>query len=380
MDMPTKVCHITSVHSRYDGRIFLKECTSLAKAGYDVTLLVADGGERETKNGVQIVPAAKSPASRVKRLLTSGKRMRNAAFEIDADIYHLHDPELLPLAKKLKKAGKKVIFDSHEKVTAQILGKEWIPRVLRGLISFTYGLYERHVFKRMDCIITVSPPFVEELRTMNSKTELITNYPIIDAPVDETAEKYEEHVFVYAGGISAQWNHEVILDALENVPAKFLLMGGGDESYLDALKKNPSWDKVVYLGKVPHGEVAGNLRKCAAGLALLAPSPNTSGKTGTMGNTKLFEYMYAGLPLICTDFILWQEIIDKWHCGICVSPDRAKEVQNAMRCIIDNPDEARRMGENGRRAVLTEFNWGIEEKKLLELYRGLLDGRRWQNR
>lgn len=56
--MTVKVCHVTSVHQRYDTRIFHKECTSLAKAGYDVTLLVADNKEPEIRNGEKIISVA----------------------------------------------------------------------------------------------------------------------------------------------------------------------------------------------------------------------------------------------------------------------------------------------------------------------------------
>ena len=82
--MPIKVCHITSVHQRYDTRIFHKECTSLANAGYDVTLLVADGKKDEISNGVNIVSIDYAPTSRYKRILLSGHIMFKAARQIDA--------------------------------------------------------------------------------------------------------------------------------------------------------------------------------------------------------------------------------------------------------------------------------------------------------
>ena len=98
-----RICHVTSVHQRYDTRIFHKECTSLANAGYDVILLVADGKKDEVRNGVKIVSIDYVPTSRYRRILLSGHVMFRAAQQIDAEIYHLHDPELLPFGKKLKR-------------------------------------------------------------------------------------------------------------------------------------------------------------------------------------------------------------------------------------------------------------------------------------
>ena len=66
---------------------------------------------------------------------------------LDCDVYHFHDPELLPYGIKLKKAGKKVIFDSHEDVSAQIKDKPWIPKIIRGLVSSIYKAYETHCFR-----------------------------------------------------------------------------------------------------------------------------------------------------------------------------------------------------------------------------------------
>ena len=108
-----KICHITSVHQRYDTRIFLKMCCSLAKNGNEVTLLVADGLGNEIKTGIQILDIGSRSPSRVSRMINTVRKIYKRAVELDIDIYHLHDPELIPLGLKLKKSGKKVIFDAH---------------------------------------------------------------------------------------------------------------------------------------------------------------------------------------------------------------------------------------------------------------------------
>lgn len=369
-----KVCHITSVHNRYDTRIFLKECTSLAQAGYDVTLLVADEKPPEVKNAVSIISVAGLLNSRVKRIIKSSKIMFNKALEIDAEIYHLHDPELLPLARKLKRKGKKVIFDSHEDVCGNILRKQWIPKIIRPIVFFIFKCYSNFVFSKLDYLIGVTPHLVEKLKISNPRTEIITNYPLLNLE-DNNIERstYNTKSFCFAGGITEQWNHQTILSALEDLDATYDLMGRAEPGYLSKLQKSNSWDKVKYHELIPQQKVMEILSSCSVGLAMLDYSENTGGKIGTLGNTKLFEYMQAGLPVICTDFLLWKEIIEKWNCGICIPPGDTIPLKEAMQRMIDNPDTAEEMGRNGKRAVLEEFNWGIEERKLLKLYKQLSD-------
>lgn len=141
---------------------------------------------------------------------------------------------------------------------------------------------------------------------------------------------------------------------------------------MQSLKALEGWKKVNYLGRVPQKEVANVLASGYIGLALITPNRNTGWKTGTMGNNKIFEEMMAGLPIICTDFVLWKEFVQRWNCGLCVDPDKDEEIIEAINYLLDNPEEAKKMGENGRKAVEEEFNWCVEEKKLFALYDTIL--------
>ena len=88
-----KVCHLTSVHPRNDVRIFHKECKSLAAAGYDTTLIVADGIGDQLLDGVSIKDVGK-PSTRISRIFSSTWKVLKAAKKTKADIFHFHDPEL----------------------------------------------------------------------------------------------------------------------------------------------------------------------------------------------------------------------------------------------------------------------------------------------
>ena len=99
--MVKRICHFTSVHSATDGRIFEKECCSLAKAGYEV-YFVAPNAKTEIKNGVHIVGVPISNRGRLYRMLCGAKIIYKEALSLNADVYHFHDPELLRFALKLK--------------------------------------------------------------------------------------------------------------------------------------------------------------------------------------------------------------------------------------------------------------------------------------
>lgn len=364
-----KVCHMTSAHGPRDTRIFHKECKSLAKAGYEVYLVQI--GESSDEDGVHIVGVGHPSGGRLSRMTTFSRKVYEAALALDAALYHFHDPELLPFGLKLKNKGKKVIFDSHEFTAEAILEKEWLPTPVRGIVQKLYEEYERSICRKLDGVITVSPHIGDYYRKANSNTVQVSNYPTYKD--DYQAPDFSEKRIGFAGGVSSQWMHENVLMALErNSDCRYTLCGPCRDEYRTRLESMAGWKQTDYLGKIPHIEVAGKLSQCYAGVALLRPGRNTDFQNGTMGNTKIFEEMMAGLPVICTNFIRWREFVERYHCGICVDPTNVDEIAAAIRYLLDHPEEARKIGENGRRAVKEEFNWSNEEKKLLALYDEIL--------
>lgn len=373
--MASKVCHMTSSHNPKDQRIFYKQCVSLAKAGYDVYLV--ERGASEELNGVHIVGTGEENQDRFFRLLKRPRNVYKLALALDADIYQIHDMELLPFAMKLKRKGKKVIFDSHEDFVTGFSDSDALPlpKGIMNLLGRIYGWYERRVCRKIDAVISVTPHICDRFKEVNTNTVMITNYPMLDTGAWKEEMPYhpQSNYIAFAGQITEAYSVPFIAKALQNVEGiEFHLCGRyRSEAEVELVKAQDEKGIVKYLGVLPYNEVPGFFNRARASVVIPVCSSYTAGKLGTIGSNKLFEAMLCGVPVICTNFILWQEIIDKYHCGICVDPENEEQLCDAVNYILTHPAEAEQMGKNGRRAVLEQYNWNTQEKELYALYQKL---------
>lgn len=228
--MAIKVCHVTSIHPSTDVRIFWKECLSLSKY-YDVSL-IAPNTEDRIEHGINIY-GVELPKGRLRRQRCLG-RVFDKMLEVDADIYHFHDPELMRLGVKIKNYGKKVIFDSHEDVPMQILCKEYIPSIAKKPISMAYSWYEKSLLRKYDALISVTPSIVERLEKINLNSYMVTNYPVLNEYVPTHSSM--GGIICFAGGVAVQYMHENVIKALNKTSATYLLAGPSYPGYLDSLK------------------------------------------------------------------------------------------------------------------------------------------------
>jgi glycosyltransferase involved in cell wall biosynthesis len=123
------------------------------------------------------------------------------------------------------------------------------------------------------------------------------------------------------------------------------------------------------LGWLDRGGVSDILSHSMAGLVTFLPAPNHI----QAQPNKLFEYMSAGIPVIASNFPMWREIIADNDCGLLVDPLNPADIANAIDYLVSNPEEAQRMGANGRRAVHKRYSWTSEEKKLFAFYERTLN-------
>lgn len=365
-----KIAHFTSVHERYEIRTFLKECVSLAHHGYDVSIVLADGNGNEIKDGITIVDAGPKIGGRLSRMTKTVRKIYKKAKMLDGDIYHFHDPELIPIGLKLKKQGKKVIYDVHEDYGEEILNKEWLPKFFRNIVARFFDRYEKKAAKEFDGIVTATPHIRKKFEKINPNTVDINNYPILNSTdTHKLQETIKGKNINYVGAIGRIRGIIEMVGALEGTDARLVIAGKfASMDDFNLVKSMKGWAKVDYRGQVDRSEIDQIFAESAAGLVLFHPGPN---HTDSQPN-KLFEYMAAGLPIIASDFPLWKEIVERNKCGICVNPLNPKEIADAINWVFKNPTAAVEMGKNGMKAVSEKYNWDVESRKLIHFYEKLL--------
>ena len=358
-----KVCILTSVHCSFDIRIFQKEAKSLARAGYNVTLLSRHNKEEIVK-GIKIVPLP-NPKNRIERMTKTAWVVYRKAVKIDADIYHFHDPELIPIGLLLKHHGKRVVYDVHEDVPRQILSKEHILGLFRKPVSAFIEALEAFSSKRFDAVVTATPFIDRRFSELGANTVNVNNFPIV-SELNSAQNNWEmkEKAVCYVGGIARIRGAIEMVEAIGKTSYGLLLAGGIETILEQKLMKLSGWSQVETFGFINRTGVRAVMARSMAGLVLLYPVINYRDALPV----KMFEYMSAGIPVIASSFPLWIKILNENDCGICVDPLNVDEIADAIRWIVDHPLEAKRMGENGRRAVTEKYNWEIEERKILKLY------------
>jgi glycosyltransferase involved in cell wall biosynthesis len=369
-----KVVHMTSVHSALDGRIFHKECRSLARAGFQVTV-IGPHSKDIVRDDVHI-KSVRLYRSRIIRMTRTVWSVYQEARKQQADVYHFHDPELIPVGLLLRANGKSVIYDVHEDMPKDIMSKEYLPEWSRSAVAWVMDLVERSACGRFSGIVAVTPSIAERFLAINRQTIIVRNYPypkeVVFAQPFSPWETRRPSV-AYVGGISALRSIREMVAAMallpESLPATLELAGNEvpEGVRLEELRSDPGWPRVRHHGLLDQPSTFRLLHQVRAGLVLFHPVPN---HIEAMPQ-KIFEYMGAGIPLIASDFPLWRQILGDTGCAIFVDPLDPRSIAKAIEYILTHPKEAEEMGLLGQAAVLEKYNWDDEAEKLVNLYCGL---------
>lgn len=360
------VVHLTSVHPPDDARIAARECRTLLDAGFPTTLVATDAG-RPTYPGLPTRLIGR-PASRLIRMLVTPWRVLFVGASLRADVYHLHDPELIPMGLILKLLGKRVVYDAHENLPKQVMGKDWLPRGLRPLAAWIARMIERLADKSFDAIVVANPTSISRFR--NGRTVLVRNYADVRefAQADsQTSYRDRPPIIAYVGAISHERGLFEMVDAMGMVvhpDARLVLAGRMPDDLAELASRRRGWERVDAPGWHSRRDVQDLLARSRVGLAVLHPMPNSVDNYPT----KLFEYMASGIPSIVSDFPLWREVIEQAECGVVVDPMDPGSIATAIDHFLSDPDGAEAVGQRGRAAVHRTLNWEVEGEKLVELY------------
>ena len=346
-----RAMHLTTVHRPRDVRIFHKEARALARAG---------------ARAVVGAPRARLP--RAARPL-AGWRLMAAARREGADIYHVHDPELLPVALWLARStGAPVVYDAHEYLGQTARTKAWLPAPLRLPIAVAAERAERAAARRLAAVVTSNEDLAARFAAGGARAVSVANSPWADSfPEPEPAPA--EPVVLYVGGIGPLRGMPLMRAAFPMVDApgaRLVLAGPGD----------PGPDLphgVEHVGVVDHSAVPALLAACAVAWIPL----QRHGNYDRAVPTKLIEAMAAGRPVVASDLGRMSAIVRAAGCGIIVPPADAEAHAHALTHLLRNPEAAAAMGRAGRRAFLEGLDFDTEARSLTALYAEILhDDRR----
>lgn len=370
-----RICILTTVHPPFDTRVFHKEAKSLAKV-HDV-ILIAPDEERADKevDGVRII-TIKKPKSKVLHPITMW-RVFKAGFKQDCDVYHCHEPGSLfvcNLFKCLKR--KKLIYDVHEHHASLIANNDIFPVFVRGLIEKISFKLEFILSRFADYIIVVRGDLETTFKNVNKNIKII--YVCPDLQYFPVKKVNREDIVVYEGAVDIEkrglniFLASLVLVSKKPEHIKYLVVGKIPEEDLtfatEYLNRNNMADRFEYTGWVDYNAVPEYLRRAKIGVILLQPVYYNN----VMGiPNKLFDCMAAGIPVIASNFPNISKIVKEVDCGILIDPTDPAKIANAILYLLEHPEEAKRMGENGRKAVEEKYNWERMEEKLFELYEGL---------
>jgi glycosyltransferase involved in cell wall biosynthesis len=365
------VVHVTSVHAVDDVRILKKQCVSLFKMGYEVSLLAMNYKE-DIINGIliKLLPISENRFTRMLRAIYPTVRI---AMNEKGNIYHLHDPELLITGQILRLFGKKVIFDMHENLGADIRTKQYFPNYFLPLIAILWKLSERVLLYRIP-VIFAERSYKEDYNWIRRSVEIL-NMPLIDELLKIKVEKKHKFTLGYCGTICEDRGSLVMLHTIQilksrNIDVNLLCVGKDNTGHLKKMIKINRLDENVTCIDRVSPEIAWKLTAaCHIGLALIPPEP----KNLKSFFTKIPEYMALGMPVVASHFPLLKQVIETNKCGICVNPKNPEKAANAIEYLLKNPSECKKMGERGREAAIREFDWKNEGKKLFNFYHEVLE-------
>lgn len=373
-----KVCHITTVHPAKDTRIFYRMCQAVAKHDISVTLIAPDVFVDSLVQASRWNEQIGKTKSRLRRMLFAFR----ASLEEKADIYHFHDPELIPLGLALKvfRRTSAVVYDVHEDYPSQMLVKYWIPKPLRRLVAWSIQAMNNIGSWCFDGIVTADP-FVQKDFEWGAgrKTLLFYNFPSPKLFEEEfLADRPKEFDLVYIGGMSERSGMFVLFDALlllrqQSIKPRVGLAGYTDgergwQSLEEGVRNRGLGEQVTLKRRIPFSEVPNWICRGRIGLVSLQPIPKF------MKNipTKLFEYWTCGLPVIASDLPPIRPFVFEQKNGLLFKAAEAQDLARAIKYCLGNPLVCEQMGLYGRELVLARWHNDHQVGQLLQFYREIL--------
>ncbi len=355
------VIMLTTAHAATDDRIFYREAKTLAEAGLAVAV-IGPHSKPEMLDGVWI-EALERQKTRFRRLM-QGWTVIRLSLRLRGRVFLFHDPELFGVALVLRLLGKKVVYDCHENLPAQVLQKTWIPRPFRRPVSSAAWLLEWVGSRLLSGVAgardAVLPRFPKKRRI------LVQNFPTEQAlkSAEGLPLHLRENIVIYAGGLSRARGIGELVEAFRHIrpeEAQLWIAGNFSDPVFEREIVGNLPPNAKYLGWMEHPQVLDLYKSVKIGMNLLYPIPSHRNSQPI----KLYEYLAAGIPVIASDFPEFTEILE--GCGVQVNPKDPVQIERAIRDLLSDPARLDEMSRIGRERVLASYCWKGEGMRLVGL-------------
>ena len=376
--MKLKVCHFSSVHPITDTRVFYRECVSMAL--HFQVVLIAIGDFTGLKNGVEVIGVPK-PKNHIQRAFTTVFKVFALAIKQDADIYHIHDAEMLPFGLLLSFLGKKVIYDIHENTKQDILLKPWIPAKRKAFIAGLYNQLLKFSSNYIHYIpVVANESFLPIFHVKENQYTVIQNfadtqqmnkYKVLDRSILPG-----NHIF-YIGMIK-----DMYYDINQLIDALVILRNQGKIYYLHCVgyfgfrtdygfESNPNYDiiknQIHFYGFLDIDTAYKISMQCKVGICL----KNQPESMLVSHERKFFEYISIALPSIFCDSNIYTDVLEKYPVGIAVNLKNPNEIANAIDQLFTDTELYNKCVNACEKASNESFNWQSQSLKLLNLYNNI---------
>lgn len=368
----TDVTHLTTAHNPKDTRILDKECKSLHENGYN-TRIVCNNTERKEVDGIEFVPVTEVE-SRVDRW-SSIPRILSISRSLESDVYHFHDPELVPVGVALSwLTDAAVVYDVHEEYSHVVSMRDWIPDWSTSLLSKLVPAVESISSTQFDGVVSVTDEIGEKFIKNADEVKTVRNFPAISKLPESNASVGTgfEHTLCYAGSISK--NRGIIpmvklVNELVNrgVDVGLLILGDwknnvSRERVQSYLNREGIEENVEFCGYVEYEKMFEYLRSSDVGMALY----NVEHCKYALP-TKFFEYLYAGLPILTTPVPAADLLPDEFT-AVVPEGDTEGSADRVIEVLNRSYDE-----ERMELLIETEYDWESEADTLVDLYDSILE-------
>lgn len=383
MSSGKKYCFFSSMPRKKREVIMYRQGRSLLADGFEVFDVVSDTQPEEIDQGVKIIPSEYRAHNFWQRLFVAPRKLYKKLLEVDADVYHTVHVDQLLICLKLKRKGKKVFFEMQEDHPYSLLWKSNAPKWLLKPVVWLMAKWMAFVLRRVDAVTALSYDTVAYLQSWGialEKIHLWGNFPEINKDYSLSLEDYlkREDRMLYFGIIYSYSKQEIVLQALKELPTvKYLVagvfMGNEKETYKPKIVNMAEWKTVEFIEGFKHEELSGFIGRSTISNVVRDFSVYPMEKSGSFGIIKVFESMEAALPIICSDMPIYRDIMKEYKCGILVDPLSKDQIKEAIEYLVTHKEEAWRMGQEGRRAVIEKYSWDALSVKYLEIVNGLID-------